>query len=87
MKTSHSEGAVIERVDRDSPAQRAGLERGDLIIAIDGVPVHSGTQLRNTIGLTTIGTKVDLTVDRHGAQYQIPVSVELARPYERADRP
>jgi Do/DeqQ family serine protease len=87
MKTSHSEGAVIERVDRDSPAARAGLERGDLVVAINGVPVHSGTQLRNTIGLTTIGTKVDLTIDRRGAQYDIPVPVEQARSSERASRP
>jgi Do/DeqQ family serine protease len=87
MKTAHSEGAVIERVDRDSPAERAGLERGDLVVAINGVAVRSGTQLRNTIGLTTIGTKVDLTIDRRGAQYDIPVSVEQARAYERASRP
>jgi Do/DeqQ family serine protease len=86
MKTSHSEGAVIARVDGGSPAERAGIERGDLVVAINGVPVHSGTQLRNTIGLTRIGSRVDLTVDRRGAQHVIPVSVEAARPFERASR-
>ncbi|HTV90328.1 MAG TPA: Do family serine endopeptidase [Stellaceae bacterium] len=86
MKTSHSEGAVIARVDPASPAERAGLEPGDLVVGINGVPVHSGTQLRNTIGLTQIGSKVDLKIDRRGAQFDVPVSVEAARDSEHASR-
>jgi Do/DeqQ family serine protease len=87
MKTAHSEGAVIAKIDPGSPAERAGLERGDLVVAINGVPVHSGTQLRNTIGLTRIGSEVDLTIDRQGAQYRVPVSVEAAQASEHASRP
>jgi len=86
LKTAHSEGAVIVRVDPDSPAEQAGLERDDLVVAIDGVPVHSGTQLRDTIGLTTIGRRIDLTIDRHGAPYDVHVRVEAARPSEEARR-
>jgi Do/DeqQ family serine protease len=78
MRTRHTEGAVIARVDADSPAARAGLRRGDLVVAINGVPVKSGTQLRNTIGLTDIGSNVDLTIDRRGAEYSVRVHVEQA---------
>src|ERR1700751_5680881 len=34
MKTAHTEGAVIARVDPGSPAERAGLRRGDLVVAV-----------------------------------------------------
>ena len=76
MKTGHTEGAVIARVDPASPAERAGLRRGDLVIAVNGIPVHSGTQLRNTIGLTSIGSNVALTIDRSGSEYSLNVHVE-----------
>ena len=80
MKSGHTTGAVIARVDPGSPAERAGLRRGDLVVAVDGTPVHSGTQLRNTIGLTRIGSDVGLTIDRAGSQYSLNVHVEPAAP-------
>ena len=52
MSTSHTTGAVIARVEPGSPAERAGLRTGDLVVAVNGVPVRSGTQLRNVIGLS-----------------------------------
>jgi Do/DeqQ family serine protease len=78
MDTKHTEGAVIARVDPGSPAERAGLRRGDLVTAVNGVPVHSGTQLRNTIGLAGVGNEVGLTIDRRGTPYSITVRVEAA---------
>jgi Do/DeqQ family serine protease len=83
MNTAHTTGAVIARVDPGSPAARAGLHTGDLVVAVDGVAVRSGTQLRNQIGLTRIGSDVDLTIDRHGAEYRMPVHVEPAGPAPR----
>jgi serine protease Do len=80
MKTSHTTGAVIARVDPGSPAERAGLRTGDLVVAANGVAVRSGTQLRNVIGLTRIGTEVDLTIDRRGSEYRVAVNVEPAGP-------
>ena len=87
MKTAHTTGAVIARVDADSPAERAGLHSGDLVIAVDGVPVRSGTQLRNVIGLTRIGEEVKLTVDRAGAERAVAVHVDPAGPAAVRQRP
>ncbi|HEX3535395.1 MAG TPA: Do family serine endopeptidase [Stellaceae bacterium] len=79
MNTTQTNGAVIRRVDPGSPAERAGLHSGDLVVAVDGVPVHSGSQLRNTIGLSRIGDAVGLTVVRRGGgEQQLEVRVEQA---------
>ena len=79
MNTSQTTGAVIRRVDPGSPADRAGLRSGDLVIAVNGAPVRSGTQLRNTIGLSRIGDEVGLTVIRRGGgEQRVEVRVEQA---------
>ena len=86
MSTAHTTGAVIARVDAASPAERAGLHTGDLVVAVNGVAVRSGTQLRNMIGLTRIGDEVELTVDRRGAQSKVAVHVDPAGPSAQRQR-
>ena len=71
-------GAVIARVEADSPARRAGLRPGDVVVAIDGVPVESSADLRNRIGLTPIGETVHLTILREGEEQTVDVRVEKA---------
>jgi Do/DeqQ family serine protease len=78
MKTSHTTGAVIAKVESGSPAERAGLRNGDLVVALNGTAVNSGTQLRNLIGLARIGDEVTLTVDRRGSEYSIAVRIDPA---------
>ena len=78
MSTSRTSGAVIARVEPDLPAERAGLRTGDLVVSANGVPVRSGTQLRNVIGLSGVGSAVDLRIDRKGSEYTVAVNVEAA---------
>ena len=78
MNTNQTNGAVIARVEAGSPAEQAGLRTGDLVTAVNGAPVRSGTQLRNAIGLSRIGDQVTLTVDRRGSEYSIPVRIDAA---------
>ena len=80
MNTTHTTGAVIARVDPGSPAERAGLHSGDLVVAVNGAAVRGGTQLRNMIGLAHIGDDVELTVDRRGAERKVAVHVDPAGP-------
>ncbi len=87
MNTAHTTGAVIARVDPASPAERAGLHSGDLVVAVNGVAVRSGTQLRNMIGLARIGDEVELTVDRRGAERKVAVHVDPAGPAAARQRP
>jgi Do/DeqQ family serine protease len=78
LGTRHTEGAVIARVVPGSPAERAGLRPNDLIVAINGAPMRSGTDLRNRVGLSRIGDEVDLTVERGGAERNVNVRIERA---------
>ena len=76
-------GAVIAEIVAGSPAEHTGLQKGDIVVAVDGLPVRSAAQLRNTIGLTPAGRAVRLTVERRGAPS--PIIVEV-RPRLDADR-
>jgi Do/DeqQ family serine protease len=80
LGTRRTRGAVVARVEPGSPAAAAGLRRNDLIVAVDGSPVTSSTDLRNRIGLTRIGRQVSLTIDRRGGERTIDVRIQAAGP-------
>jgi len=69
------EGALITSVERGSPAEQAGLRRGDLVIALDGEAIRNATNLRNRVGLVRPGQSVKLTVLRDGSRYHFTVRV------------
>jgi serine protease DegQ len=69
-------GALIANVESGSPAERSGLKVGDVVVAIDGRPVQGMTDLRNRIGLTPVGSSVELTVKRGGAEQVITATIE-----------
>jgi serine protease Do len=70
------EGALIASVARSSPAEQGGLQKGDIVVAADGTPIRNAARLRNKLGLTPVGERVQLTVSRKGVIHD--VSVELA---------
>jgi S1-C subfamily serine protease len=84
--TRRIEGAVVARVEPRSPADRAGLKPGDLVIAANGTPIRSMAQLRNKIGLTRLGETVHLTIERHGEVKSLAAKVEPAEEQARAGR-
>lgn len=53
-------GAVISRIEGGSPAEKAGLEPGDIIVAANGHAVKDSHDIRNIIGLMQIGDNVDI---------------------------
>lgn len=59
-------GALVSDVEEDSPAAKAGLERGDVIVAINGQAVASSNDLRNRIAQAGPGATVELTFIRDG---------------------
>ena len=53
-------GAAISRIENNSPAEKAGLALGDIIVSANGKAIKNSHELRNIIGLLQIGDKVDL---------------------------
>jgi serine protease Do len=79
------QGALIGEVVGGSPAANAGLQTGDIVKSIDGTPIRSASQLRNLIGLTPLGTRMELRFDRNGMSRNALVEVWPAKaPARRA---
>ena len=64
-------GALVSQVVDGSPADRAGIRTGDVITAVNGQPVKSNSELRNTIGLLRVGDKVDIGLLRDGKPLRV----------------
>ena len=61
-------GALVSSVSPDSPAARAGIQKGDIILDVNGQPVADSAQLAMTISLMRPGADVTLKVLRDGAE-------------------
>ena len=70
------QGAVISEVIEESPAERAGLKVGDIILAVDGKPVAEMHILPRMIAAKKPGTKVTLKVLRLGEMQQVNVVLD-----------
>lgn len=69
------EGALIADVAKGTPAEKAGLQTGDVIVKINKAPVATVAGLRNTIALMVPGTKITLGLLRDGKPLEISVEV------------
>jgi serine protease Do len=65
--TNDTHGVLVGDVTAGSPAERSGLQKGDIIREVDGKPVDSSNQLRNRISMQTPESDVTLKVDRNGS--------------------
>jgi len=74
-----SKGTVISRIEIDSPAARADLRVGDVILEIDNRPVRSSGDVRNRVGMLRVGSRVGMTVWRDGKTLQRSVVIEPDR--------
>ncbi len=72
---SEPKGVLVSDVLDGSPAKRAGLERGDVIVEFDGKPVETPTQLRNAVAQTTIGKKATVKFIRDKGTRSVEVAI------------
>ncbi|MFN7448367.1 MAG: S1C family serine protease [Pirellula sp.] len=72
---SERKGAVINRVLPESPAEEAGLEIGDRVIAVNGVPVKGVDDTIFRIGSSPPGSTVELELERNGEKQAIKVKI------------
>lgn len=73
--TEDLDGALVSQVVDNSPAEKAGVKSGDIIVKFMGTPVSGAAHLKNLVGRVKPGTKAELTVFRKGKTLDIPITV------------
>ncbi|MCR5834107.1 MAG: trypsin-like peptidase domain-containing protein [Selenomonadaceae bacterium] len=69
-------GVYVFQVAIDSPAGRAGFQRGDIILSIDGEEVNSVPEVRNAVAAHKVGDKVKVEVDQGGMKNTVEITLE-----------
>src|SRR6266850_109424 len=86
-------GALVNAVEKGGPAEKGGVETGDIILKFDGKPVSSSSELPRIVGSTKPGNKASMEVWRKGVTREITVTVgelpedRLASRTERRGKP
>jgi serine protease Do len=70
-----AQGVLLSEVSADTPAGKAGLKQGDVLLTMDGVELTGVADLRNRVAMTAPGGKVAFTLSRDGKKEKIVVTV------------
>ncbi len=70
-----SGGVIITHVEENSPAEKSGLRKDDIIIGIDNSAISNSNEIRNIIGFTSPGTTLDIKIVREGKERTLKVTI------------
>jgi S1-C subfamily serine protease len=91
LELTTDRGALVTQVEPGSPAEQAGIQAGDVVVAIDEQSIDSTADLRNTVGLVRAGESVAVTAIRDGQRRTVRTTVaadaEASGPAARAADP
>ncbi|MGE3475012.1 MAG: Do family serine endopeptidase [Rhodospirillaceae bacterium] len=91
---SINRGALVSRVEAGSPADKAGIKAGDVVVSMNGADIEGSASLRNRVGMMPPDTKLKLAIIRDGEQRDVDVTtakldpaqaVAAAAPQERTE--
>jgi serine protease DegQ len=85
LQLKGTQGAIVGAIERGSPAERAGIRLGDVIVGINGKPVPNSTVLLNAIAEVPPGKSAPVRVVRRGQEVAVDVMVGKRRPRARAE--
>jgi len=74
-----TEGVLIAQVESQSPADDAGLRKGDIIEAVDGKRIDDNTEISLNVRKKTVNDSLTLTINRFGRRFEVPIQLQ-ARP-------
>ncbi len=83
---SKAQGALVSRVEPGGPAEKAGLEAGDIILKFNGVAIDRASDLPRMVGSTKPGTRSTVTVWRKGANRDLVVTITEMEPEKVAKK-
>ncbi|WP_136523941.1 DegQ family serine endoprotease [Geomonas ferrireducens] len=78
-------GALVAEVIKDSPAEKAGVKGGDIILEYDGHHIKEMSELPRRVAATAVGKTVKLVVLRDGKQVPLQVTIEKLKDGEEED--
>lgn len=78
LRLGVTEGAIILAVMGDSPADKAGLQAGDIVRSFNGRPIKDMLTLRSRVAETDIGTRVELGILREGQEQTLTAEIAEA---------
>jgi len=70
-----AQGALVSSVEPGGPADKAGIQPGDIIQKFNGANVEAATDLPRMVGDTKPGTKATITIWRKGATRELPITI------------
>ena len=76
MDLESRKGTIVSDIVEGSPAEKSGLESGDVIIAFEGKEITNGAALKNLVSSASPGQKIKLTISREGKVQDIDVVLE-----------
>ncbi|SAL31494.1 peptidase [Caballeronia sordidicola] len=75
-----AQGALVSSVEAGGPADKAGIQPGDIILKYNGHDVSTATDLPRMVGDTKPGTKATITVWRKGQSRELPITIAEMQP-------
>jgi serine protease Do len=84
MGSAQDTGVLVSKVFEGTPAASAGVQRGDILLSLDGTPLHSRRDFYEVGHSVTVGDRVKLVLERAGKKLELSVSAERF-PEARAD--
>jgi len=85
LHVQEGKGVLVAQVQPGSPAAKAGLKEGDIILAFNGVEVNDPNTFRNQVASTPPGTTVRLTILRNGRQQEVQATLGEFVPQPQQD--
>lgn len=77
------QGALVAQVNEDSPAEKAGIKAGDVIVQINDTKITEATQVKTTVSLLRVGSDAKIIIKRNGKEVALNAIVTDAKKHEQ----